>query len=126
MSGVMPRANALSKPESTAKIKSAFGRKSTTLLLGRGPPLITNQVLSLSKVLPIFPFVIYGLILSDLKSARAMNKPTKDPAVAIQKEKRAENPIAAKSNRNTINPAVPDSGYTKHPKFEGFELRGSN
>ena len=126
MSGVIPRANALSKTESTAKIKSAFGRKSTTLLLGRGPPLITNPVLSLSKVLPIFPFVIYGLILSDLKSARAMNKPTKAPAVAIQKEKRAENPIAAKSNRNTINPAVPDSGYTKHPKFEGFELRGSN
>jgi len=55
-----------------------------------------------------------------------MNKPTKAPAVAIQKEKRAENPTAAKSNRNTINPAVPDSGYTKHPKFEGFELIGSN
>ena len=55
-----------------------------------------------------------------------MNKPTKAPAVAIQKEKRAENPIAAKSNRNTIYPAVPDCGYTKHPKFEGFELKGSN
>ena len=43
-SGAMPSDIALSKPESTARTSSNFGRKSNTRLSGQGPPLMINAL----------------------------------------------------------------------------------
>ena len=43
-SGAMPSDIALSKPESTARTSSNFGRKSNTRLSGEGPPLMINAL----------------------------------------------------------------------------------
>ncbi|MGB1787064.1 MAG: hypothetical protein ACPHI5_05905, partial [Acidimicrobiales bacterium] len=43
-SGAMPSDIALSKPESTARTSSNFGRKSITRLSGQGPPLMINAL----------------------------------------------------------------------------------